>query len=174
MELLREGRVWKFGDNINTDIILPGAAFRLPLDEQHKLCFSAIRPGWTDAVRRGDIIIGGENFGMGSGRPVGTTMRTCGIAAVVAESVNGLCLRNCIGVSLPALSCPGVSRLFEEGDIARIDFLAGRIENSSRGGAVTTKPLPPLLAEIVAAGGLVPMLAAGGWIEATPRLAATT
>lgn len=173
MELIREGRVWKFGDNINTDIILPGAAFRLPLDEQHKLCFSAIRPDWVAAVRPGDIIIGGENFGMGSGRPVGATMRTCGIGAVVAESVNGLCLRNCIGVSLPSFSCPGVTALFEEGDIARIDFTAGTVENRSRGRSIQTKPLPPLLAEIVLAGGLVPMLAKGGWIEASPRIAAT-
>ena len=173
MSLTREGRVWKFGDQINTDLILPGSAFRLPFEQQWKQCFAANRPGWVDQVREGDIIVGGENFGMGSGRPVGAVMHACGIRAVLADSVNGLCLRNCVGVSLPTMSAPGVARLFEEGDIARVDFTAGTIENRTRGTRLEVRPMPKLLAEIVEAGGVVPMLVKQGLIERAPFLAGT-
>lgn len=164
-ELVRIGRVWTFGDEINTDLILPHTAFRMPKSEQHKLCFEAIRPGWVAAVRPGDIIVGGRNFGMGSGRPVGTILVACGIAGLVAESVNGLCLRNCVNFSLPGIDCPGVTALFEDGDEARIDFLSGRVENRTRGTALQGKPLAPLLADIVRAGGVVPMLVREGLVE---------
>ena len=71
MEIRREGRVWKFGDDVNTDLIFPNRAFREPLAAQHRFVFSANRPGWIDAVQPGDLIVAGQNFGMGSGRPVG-------------------------------------------------------------------------------------------------------
>jgi len=164
LELIRTGRVWTFGDQINTDLILPSAAFRMPKSEQHRLCFEAIRPGWVNEARAGDIIVGGENFGMGSGRPVGTVLRACGIAGLVAESINGLCLRNCVNFSLPGIDCPGVSRIFEDGDTARIDYVTGLVENLSRNRSLQGKPLAPLLAEIVLAGGVIPMLIREGFI----------
>ena len=70
-QLILTGRVWKFGDQINTDLIMPNSSFRLPEKERSRMAFSAIRPGWADMVRPGDLIIGGQNFGLGSGRPVG-------------------------------------------------------------------------------------------------------
>lgn len=167
------GRVWKFGDNINTDLILPSKAFTLPPDQMHRFAFEAIRPGWVEMVQQGDLIVGRENFGMGSSRPVGAVLRRCGIAGVVAESINGLCLRNCINASVPALGCPGVSQLFDEGDTMRIDFLAGTVENITKGTSITARPLAPLLAELVQAGGIVPMLVAEGYIEEEPFVAAT-
>jgi 3-isopropylmalate/(R)-2-methylmalate dehydratase small subunit len=166
--LICTGRVWKFGDLINTDMIMPSSAFRLPKDQQHLMCFESVRPGWAKDVRPGDIIVAGENFGMGSSRPIGEVLRGCGIVAVLAESINGLALRNLINSSLPALNCVGVANLFEEGDSARIDFLAGRIENATRGAALKTAPLAPLLAEIVAAGGVMPMLIKQGDVEVEP------
>jgi len=165
LELIRTGRVWIFGDQINTDLILPSAAFRMPKSEQHRLCFEAIHPGWVNEVRTGDIIVGGENFGMGSGRPVGTVLRACGIAGLVAESINGLCLRNCVNFSLPGIDCPGVARMFEDGDTARIDYLSGVVENLSRHRSLKGRPLAPLLAEVVLAGGVIPMLIREGYIE---------
>jgi len=165
MALVRTGRVWTFGDQVNTDLILPSAAFRMPRSEQHKLCFEAIRPGWVSDVRAGDIIIGGENFGMGSGRPVGTVLRACGIAGLVAESINGLCLRNCVNFSLPGIDCPGVTRIFEDGDMARVDYVSGVVENLSRHKYLQGKPLASLLAEVVVAGGVIPMLIKEGYIE---------
>ena len=168
IEMIRTGRVWKFGDNINTDLILPNSAFRMAEKERNKMCFHANRPGWTDLVQPGDIIVGGHNFGMGSGRPVGSVMRGCGIVGLVAESINGLCLRNCVNVSLPGIDCPGVGAIFEEGDVARIDYMSGKVENVTRNKSLQGKPLEQLLAEIVVAGGVIPMLIAEGYIEEHP------
>lgn len=169
--LVRRGRVFVFGDEINTDLMMPNRAFRLPQSEQHVLAFEAIRPGWVSTVRQGDLIIAGDNFGMGSSRPVGMVLRACGIAGVVAESVNGLCLRNCVNVSLPALDCPGVTSLFRDGDVAEIDYLTGLVRNLTQGTERTGKRLPPLLAEIVLAGGIIPMLVSQDLIEAVPYAA---
>ena len=169
--LVFTGRVWKFGDLVNTDMIMPSTAFRLPKAEQHTLCFETVRPGWAKAVKPGDILVAGENFGMGSSRPIGEVLRACGIVAVLAESVNGLALRNCINSSLPALNCAGVAALFEDGDTARVDFLAGRVENITRNKALKTAPLAPLLADIVAAGGVIPMLVKEGDVEPAPFIA---
>jgi 3-isopropylmalate/(R)-2-methylmalate dehydratase small subunit len=173
-QLIHTGRVWKFGDEINTDLILPHVAFRLPKSEQHKLCFEAIRPGWVNAVRPGDLIVAGENFGMGSGRPVGPILRTCGIVGIVAESINGLCLRNCLNFSLPGIDCPGVTAIFEDGDTARVDFLTGLVENVTRGTSIQGKALAPLLAEMVMAGGVIPMLLKEGYIHAEPFVASSS
>lgn len=172
--LVHTGRVWKFGDLINTDMIMPSTAFRLPKSEQHTLCFEAIRPGWARQVRPGDILVAGENFGMGSGRPIGEVLRACGIVALVAESINGLALRNCVNSSLPGINCAGVSRLFEDGDTARVDFLSGKVENVTRGKSIQTHPMAPLLVEIVAAGGVIPMLVKEGYIHAEPFAAGSS
>lgn len=169
--LVREGRVWTFGDHVNTDLIMPNRAFRLPEAEQPRLVFSANRPGWVDLVRPGDLIVAGENFGMGSGRQIGRLLKACGVEGVVAESVNGLGLRNCVNWSLPAMACPGVRALFEEGQVARVDYATGVVTNLSTGATLAGAPLPPLLVEIVQAGGVIPMLIREDLIEPAPRLA---
>ncbi len=168
LELTHTGRVWKFGDQINTDLIMPAWSFRLTEVERNKAAFGAIRPGWADLVKPGDIIIGGQNFGLGSGRPIGSVLRGCGIVGLAAESINGLALRNCVNFSLPGIDCPGISAAFEEGDIARIDYISGTVENVTRGKTLKGKPLEKLLAEIVLAGGVIPMLVREGYIESEP------
>jgi 3-isopropylmalate/(R)-2-methylmalate dehydratase small subunit len=171
MSVVREGRIWKFGDEINTDLIFPNVAFRMPLAEQHRLVFSANRPGWVDQARAGDLIVGGHNFGMGSGRPVGRLLGECGIAGVVAESVNGLCLRNCLTYGLAVLSAPGIAKLMAEGERMRVDFASGVIQNLDRGTTLQAVGLPKLFQDLVTAGGSVPMLIKEGWIEPEPRIA---
>ena len=79
-----EARTWKFGDHINTDLILPGPVMLLPFDEQPKYAFQASRPGWVNLVRSGDILIGGHNFGTGSGRPAARSLKVLGISCIVA------------------------------------------------------------------------------------------
>jgi 3-isopropylmalate/(R)-2-methylmalate dehydratase small subunit len=174
MSLVREGRAWLFGDDINTDLIFPNRAMRLPLEEQHREVFSANRPGWVDQVAPGDIIVGGNNFGMGSGRPVGRLLASCGIAGVLANSVNGLCLRNCVSFGLPALTAHGVTELFEDGEQVWVDYATGRIKNLDRNTSMEATGLPRLFQELVEGGGAIPMLIKEGWIEAEPRLAAAT
>ena len=103
-----KARVWKFGDDINTDLILPIQAFYLLAAEQPKYVFHANRPGWVDQVKPGDIIVGGKNFGMGSSRPAARSLKNLGLACLVAPSINGLFFRNYVNFAFPAMECPGV------------------------------------------------------------------
>ena len=159
-----KARVWKVGDNINTDLILPIQAFYLPAAEQPKYVFHANRPGWVDLVKPGDILIGGTNFGMGSSRPAARSLKNLGIACLVAPSINGLFFRNCVNFAFPAVECPGVDGAFEEGEIAEVDFDTGVVRNVTRGTTLKGRPIPPRLLELVKAGGIYPLLEKEGLI----------
>ena len=158
------GRVWVFGDNINTDLMYPNTAFRMTDGERRRLVFSAIRPGWADQVREGDLIVGGLNFGTGSGRPAAKLLRDLGVAGLVAESINGLFFRNSINYALPCMECPGVKEILKEGDVIEVDFATGEVRNVATGLIRRGEPLPELLLNIVRAGGLLEQLAAEGYI----------
>jgi len=157
-------RVWKVGDNINTDLILPNKAFYLTHDEQAQFVFHANRPGWAQQVQKGDILIGGRNFGMGSSRAAARSLKNLGLSCLLANSLNGLFLRNCVNFAFPALECPGVHDAFEEGDIAEIEFERGRVRNVTRGIDLTARPLPESLLGIVTAGGVYDLLEKEGLI----------
>jgi 3-isopropylmalate/(R)-2-methylmalate dehydratase small subunit len=159
------GRVWKFGDDINTDLIIPGFAILLPREEQPRHCFSANRPDWVDEVGEGDVLLAGRNFGVGSGRAIGDVFVQLGISCVVAESFNGLGLRNCINAGLPSLPCRGILEAFDEGDIAEVDWMSGALRNVTQGRALQGQPLPPALQDIVTAGGVEAMLRADGYLS---------
>jgi len=161
-----QGRVWKFGHDINTDLVIPGFAIFMPADEQPRHCFSANRPGWVDEVQEGDVLLAGRNFGVGSGRPIGEVFVRLGIKAVVAESFNGLGLRNCVNVGLPSVPCPGILDAFDEGDIAEVDAVSGVVSNLTSGVNIAGNPLPPAIQEIVAAGGVEARLRASGHLRA--------
>ena len=157
-------RVWKFPDNINTDLILPNVAFYLTAQEQLKYVFRANRPGWVDLVRQGDILIGGKNFGMGSSRPAARNLKNLGIACLVADSINGLFYRNCVNFAFPAMECRGIEDLFEEGDTAEVDFDSGAVRNVRTAKTLTGRTIPPQLLRIVAAGGIFSLLEKEGAI----------
>lgn len=159
-------RVWKVGDNINTDLILPNKAFYETIEQQPAYVFSANRPGWSSQVQKGDILIGGRNFGMGSSRPAARSLKNLGLACLLAPSINGLFFRNAVNFAFPALECPGVDEAFEEGDVAEIEFESGCVRNVTRGTELTAKPLPPQLLSIVTAGGIYPLLEKEGLIAA--------
>ena len=159
-------RVWKFGDNINTDLILPNVAFYLTPQEQIQYIFRANRPGWVDLVKPGDILIGGKNFGMGSSRPAARNLRNLGLACVVAHSINGLFYRNAVNFALPAMECNRVEDLFEEGDTAEVDFDRGVVTNTKNGQSLPGRTIPPQLLRIVEAGGIFPLLEREGCIAA--------
>lgn len=162
MERIR-GRVWKFGDDINTDLMIPSFALTLPLEEQFKHCFEFNRPGWVDEMRAGDIIVGGQNFGVGSSRPGAQVLKRLGISCLLAESINGLFLRNCVNFGLAALPCPGISEVFEEGEDAEVDLRSGETMNLSRGTTVMAPPLPEPLVAIIEAGGILAVLEREGY-----------
>ncbi len=160
-----KGRVWKFGDDINTDLIFPNVAFIKPAVEQSAYCFSANRPGWSEQVQPGDLIVGGRNFAVGSGRAIGRIFAGLGVAGILAETVNGLGLRNCINFGIPVLPSPGVAGFFDEGDIAQVDWAGGEIKNLTKGTTMTGNPLPHVLRDIADAGGVMAILIKEGFIE---------
>ncbi len=157
-------RVWKVGDNINTDLILPNKAFYLTHEEQAQYVFHANRPGWAQQVAKGDILIGGRNFGMGSSRAAARSLKTLGLSCLLAHSLNGLFFRNCVNFAFPVLECPGVHDAFEEGDIAEIEFEQARVRNVTRGTELAAKPLPGSLLRLVQAGGVYQLLEQEGLI----------
>jgi 3-isopropylmalate/(R)-2-methylmalate dehydratase small subunit len=150
-----KARVWKVGDNINTDLILPNRAFYLTQEEQVSYVFSANRPGWAEQVQKGDILIGGKNFGMGSSRPAARSLKNLGLVCLVAPYINGLFFRD---------------EAFDEGDIAEVDVIAARVRNVTKGTELIAKVLPAPLLAIVNAGGIYPLLEKEGSIA--PKVAA--
>jgi 3-isopropylmalate/(R)-2-methylmalate dehydratase small subunit len=158
------GRVWRFGDDINTDLMLPGPLLMASEEEQRRAVFSANRPGWVDEVRAGDIIIGGRNFGTGSSRPAARSLRNLGLAALVAESINGLFFRNAVSFGFLALECPGISTAFEEGQTAEIAIDAWTVRNLDTGAVLQVSPVPEQLLSLMTGGGIYPLLETQGLI----------
>jgi 3-isopropylmalate/(R)-2-methylmalate dehydratase small subunit len=158
------GKVWKFGDDINTDLVIPNFAILMSLEEQLQHCFSANRPGWVAEVQPGDVLIAGRNFGVGSARNIGAVFHGLGIGGVVAESFNGLGLRNCINAGLPSLPCRGVLDTFEEGHVAEVEWTTGAVRNLTSGSTVQGSPIPKPLQDIVSAGGVESVLRREGYL----------
>ncbi|HWG04496.1 MAG TPA: 3-isopropylmalate dehydratase [Beijerinckiaceae bacterium] len=158
------GRVWTFGDNINTDLMLPSHVHDASVAEQARAVFSANRPGWVDLVREGDMIVGGRNYGTGSSRPAARALRHLGVRCLLADSINGLFYRNCVNFGLPALECPGISACFTEGEIAEVNLEMPRVTNRGTGHVLTPRSVPPALLEMMLGGGLYPLLERQGLI----------
>ena len=174
MQEIIEARAWVFGDSVDTDNMYPGFAMKLPIEEAAKHIFYDLRPGWTDQVKPGDIVIAGKNFGIGSSRPVAQLFKQLGIAALVADEFNSLFLRNSINFGLPAVTIPGVSAAIADQDQVVLDVRASTIEKPADGTKLTGSPLPDFVLEIIAGGGLLPKLIADGYIPAQTHNAAAT
>jgi len=159
------GKVWKFGDDINTDLMLPGPLLFVGEEAQKRAVFSANRPGWVDQVQVGDIIVGGLNFGMGSSRPAARSLRNLGIAVLLAESINGLFFRNAVNFGLLALECPGIHAAFEEGQTAEVSLADFTVRNRDTAALLKAQPIPAMLLDLMIQGGLYPHLEREGLIE---------
>jgi 3-isopropylmalate/(R)-2-methylmalate dehydratase small subunit len=146
------GRVWKFGDSIETDAINP--YYRYPTMEELKLhTMEAYRPEFPKEVKAGDILVAGRNFGCGSSRP-GLVLREVGIAAIVAESVARLFLRNSIDRAIPIFIAPGITGIVNDGETLELDYPNGTARNVASGASIALRKFPPLIEEIFSAGGL--------------------
>ena len=157
MELsLLAGRAWKFGNDIDTDAIIPGRY--LVINDPGELAthlFEGVRSEMAKTVSQGDYIVAGENFGCGSSRehaPI--AIKGAGVKAVVAKSFARIFFRNSINIGLPLFICPQVDRIADGAEI-EIDMTGGVIYNKSSAEDYKTTPLPDFLREIVDAGGLV-------------------
>ena len=162
------GRTWKFGDSINTDLMLPGHAALLAPAEQARLVFQANRPGWVDLVTKGDIIVAGKSFGLGSSRPAARSLRNLGIGCVLAESLARLFFRNAVNWGLLALECPGIEGAFEEGECAEVSTDDWTVRNTATGRELKLTAIPDMLLALMQGGGIYPVLERDGLVAAAP------
>ncbi len=153
-----EGKVWSFGDDINTDLMYPQICYTLNEDEKPLCAMSANRPGWSKMVKKGDIIIAGKNFGTGSSRPAADNLKNLGISCIIAESINGLFLRNSVNSGLLSLTVPGINKIVNEGDIIYIDLKNNIIKNKNNNKTIIYNPLPEFLMDIINNGGIINIL----------------
>ncbi|WMT51519.1 MAG: 3-isopropylmalate dehydratase [Ferroplasma sp.] len=156
------GKAWVFGDDINTDLIYPQICYTLPEAEKPFHAMEANRPGWATLVGAGDIIIGGRNFGTGSSRPAADNLKKLGISCIIAESVNGLFLRNAVNTGIMAIEASGVHDVVDEGDTITVDLENCRITDITNQRSVAFRGLPPFLMEIIENGGIINVLRAKG------------
>jgi len=152
-------RVWKFGDDLDTDQIVPGryAPFMTGQDKFHLYAFHDARPDFVTTVRPGDVLVGGENFGCGSSREYAVAaLKVHGIGAVVAKNFARIFCRTCVNVGSRVLESEDVWSLVTDGDAVTLDLGAGTLATPR--GIATLRPLPPFAQEILSAGGVVAYL----------------
>jgi len=149
-------RAWKFGDNIDTDSILPGAYLSV-LDEQElgKHCLETISKQFPKKVKTGDIVVAGKNFGCGSGRPAPKALKGAGVSCVIAESIARLFLRNSINYGFLIIECPEAASDIQDGDEITVHFDSGQIVNQTRGRSYCFRPFPDFIKKIIDRGGLL-------------------
>lgn len=161
-------RAWKFGDDLDTDQIVPGryAPFMVGQDTFHTYAFCDARPDFAKAVKPGDVLVGGENFGCGSSREYAVAaLKKHGIGGVVAKSFARIFFRNCINLGIPVLESAEAFDLVRDGDEVTLDLEAGLLRTAR--GEARLRALPPFAQEILAAGGVVAYLKERGDL---PRL----
>ncbi|QJW47550.1 3-isopropylmalate dehydratase small subunit [bacterium BFN5] len=155
--MILEGKVWRYGDNVDTDVIIP--ARHLNTSEPKELavhCMEDIDPTFAGNVKAGDIIVADRNFGCGSSRehaPV--AIKASGITVVVADSFARIFYRNAINIGLPLLEIGAAVKKIKAGDNIRIDLSSGTVENLATGETFKAQPLPGFIQDIAKAGGLV-------------------
>lgn len=155
------GRVLKFGDHVNTDVIAPGRWMREGLDVLRLHTMEAIRADFYKDVRPGDIIVAGRNFGCGSHRGSATSiMKLLGVSAIVADTLARIYFRNCIALGIPVFGAPGISNLVDEGEELEINMGSDmiKIQNITSGKGLTISPLPDTMAKILDSGGVYGLL----------------
>jgi 3-isopropylmalate/(R)-2-methylmalate dehydratase small subunit len=150
------GTVYTFGDEVNTDVITPSDYFGEPIEVMAEHIFEPERPDFVEEFEEGDVVVAGEHFGSGSSRESApAAIQAAGLGAVVAESFSRIFYRNAIAIGLPAVTCPGVTDLFTEGDEAEIDLDAGVVRNLTTGEELDAEPLPAAIQDIFDQGGLI-------------------
>lgn len=151
-------KAWVFGDNVDTDVIAPGRYMKYGIDEIARHCMETIDPRFAGAVRKGDIVVAGRNFGAGSSREQAPeALKHLGVAALIAESYAGLFYRNAINLGVPAIVCAQAKRI-RAGDELHVVAEAGRVVNRTTGETLVAEPVPAFLMQIIRDGGLLPHL----------------
>jgi len=158
MEIVK-GRVRKFGDNVDTDAITPGAWLHLPTEQLVSHAFEPILQDFYKSVRDGDIIVAGNNFGCGSSREQATAVvGQLGIRFIVCESMARIYFRNCVALGIHPIMAKGASSLFNEGDTIEIDLDKGEVRNPKTDERTLFEPLSDTPRQILEAGGIFAFL----------------
>ena len=160
------GRVWVFGDDLNTDDMYPAFAMKTGSAEAARHVFYEVRPGWTDEVWTGDIVRGRPELRRRFLAPGRGAVRRARGGRLIAEEFNSLFLRNAVNAGLPALTLPGATSLFRDGDTAIVRPRRRHWRNDTTGASGAVPGLPDLILDIVACGGVMPRLAAQGYLPA--------
>ena len=152
-----KGKVFKYGDNVDTDVIIPARYLNTPDANELALhCMEDIDTEFVKNVSSGDIMVAGWNFGCGSSREhAPLVIKTCGTGCVIAKSFARIFYRNAINIGLPILECEAASEGIEAGDEVEVDFNTGLITNKTKNETYQAEPFPEFIQDIIAAGGLM-------------------
>ena len=152
------GHAWVFGDDIDTDQLAPGLYMKGGVEAMAAHCLESADPRFAKEVARGDMVVGGDNFGMGSSREqAAMALNALGVGAVVARSFARIFYRNAVNLALPVLVCAEAGRI-AAGDRLTVDPAAGTIRDETQGIDLACDPLPDHLLALIADGGLIPHL----------------
>ncbi len=158
-----KGKVWKFGANIDTDLIIPARYLNTSDPEElAKHCMEDADPGFASKVQKGDIIVAEKNFGCGSSRehaPI--AIKAAGVACVIAPSFARIFYRNAFNMGLPIFECEDAPEKISQGDEIEVDGDTGIIRNLTTGQEMRARPIPPFMQELIADGGLIPHILKG-------------
>ena len=155
-----QGRVFKYPDNVDTDVIIPARYLNTPdAAELAQHCMEDIDPSFVGRVSAGDVIVAGWNFGCGSSREhAPRVIKTCGTGCVIAKSFARIFYRNAINIGLPILECEQAAEEIAAGDEVRVDFDTGEISDITTGKTYKAQPFPPFIQNIIRCGGLLKSL----------------
>ena len=156
------GTVFKYGDNVDTDVIIPARYLNAPSPaELAKHCMEDIDASYAGSVKPGDILVGGWNFGCGSSREhAPMAIQASGAACVIAASFARIFYRNAINIGFPILECPEAAAAIQNGDKVSVDFATGIITDETAGKTFQANPFPAFINDIIEKGGLLPYLKA--------------
>ncbi|MEM2911127.1 MAG: 3-isopropylmalate dehydratase small subunit [Candidatus Bathyarchaeia archaeon] len=155
--MIVSGKAVKFGDNVDTDVILP-AKYMTFIDPNDlaRHAMEGLDPAFVAKAKNGVILVAGKNFGCGSSREQAPlALRYAGVRCVLAESFARIFYRNAINIGLPVVECEGISSKVEEGDELTVDFGKGIIKNQSKNVTLHASKLPPFILELLSSGGLI-------------------
>ena len=154
-----KGKAWKFGDNINTDLICPGPMMRLPIEQMGSAAMAGIDPIFYKKISKGDIIVAGDNFGSGSSRELAPlALFKAGVGGVVAKYFGRIFYRNCIALGFPIIESHDASDNIQQGNEIEIDLLNGKIINHTQNSVYAGTKYPKEFLEIFQSGGIIPWL----------------